>query len=273
MILCRTPSVSNGFSDVTLGKFAGMGNALTFPVQSICFALICIAAIMDDLSLRINKKNIMRVAGQVHVYGDDIIVDSAHAASVVNWIDSFGLKVNEAKSFLAGNFKESCGVDAYMGTDIAPIYVRDRPDSTCIEANTITGLVSLSNRFWLGGYYAASDCLKREVEERLGYSLPLVAQNSSGLGWFTRLESSDATRWCHKLHSWLVKAPVVKPVKRVDKLDGWPALLKFFHVPFIGRSKDHLEKSPIRFQLRIVRRWVPVAQPRGGKPFAFMTPS
>jgi hypothetical protein len=271
MVACRTPSVSNGFSDVTLGKFAGMGNALTFPVQSICFALICIAAIMDDLSLRINKKNLMRVAGHVHVYGDDIIISAKHATSVVNWITSFGLQVNERKSFLAGNFKESCGVDAYKGTDIAPIYVKDRPDNICTEANSIAGLVSLSNQLWDGGYYAASDCIKHEVEERLGYSLPLVARNSSGLGWFTHLEASDATRWCRKLHTWLVKAPVVKSVTRTDRLDGWAALLKFFHVPLLGRSKNHLEKSEVRFQLRIVRRWVPAAQPSGGKSFSFMT--
>ena len=257
MVACRTPTVSNGFSDVTLGKFAGMGNALTFPVQSICFALICIAATMDNLSLRINKKNIERVARNVRVYGDDIIVRREHSSSVVNWILSFGLIVNEKKSFLDGNFKESCGVDAFMGTDIAPIYVKDRPDNTCTEPNSIAGLVSLSNQFWMGGYYATSDLIRTEVEERLGYSLPLVSKSCSGLGWFTRLEASHATRWCDKLHTWLVKAPVLKSILRPDRLDGYAALLKFFSVPLIGRSKKHLEQSSVRFQLRIVRRWVP----------------
>lgn len=271
MIGCRTPSVSNGFSDVTLGKFAGMGNALTFPVQSICFAIICIAATMDDLSLRINKKNIERVARNVRVYGDDIIVRRKHSASVVNWILSFGLIVNEKKSFLAGNFKESCGVDAFRGTNIAPIYVKDRPDNICTEPNSIAGLVSLSNQFWMGGYYAASDSIRNEVEERLGYALPLTSENCSGLGWHIRHGVIRTTRWCDKLHTWLVKAPVIKSIYRRDRLDGYAALLKFFSVPLIGRSKNHLEQSSVRFQLRIVRRWVPVYQPVGCKPFSFMS--
>lgn len=258
MFDCRTPSVSDGFTAVKLGKFAGMGNALTFPVQSICFALICIAATMDSMSLRMCKKNAMRVARNVRVYGDDIIVEASHSTSVVNWLHSFGLIVNERKSFLEGNFKESCGVDAFRGVDITPVYVKPRPDSISTDPSDIASLVSLSNQFWLGGYYLASETIKNEVEERLGYALPLVSKSSSSLGWVSRLDVSAATRWCRKLHKWLVKAPVVKAVSRNDKLDGYPALLKFFHVPLLGRPKGHLEKSSVRFQLRIVQRWVPV---------------
>jgi len=258
MVDCRTSCVNDGFSDVTLGKFAGMGNALTFPVQSITFALICISAILDHLHLRVNKRNAMRVARHIRVYGDDIIVRTEYASSVVNWLHSFGLVVNERKSFLEGNFKESCGVDAFMGVDITPIYVKPRPDNTSTEASDIASLVSLSNQLWLGGYYSASECIKNEVEERLGYSLPLVSKYTSSLGWISRLDASYATRWCSKLHQMLVRAPTIVPCKKDDNLDGYPALLKFFHVPLIGRPLNHLKKTAVRFQLRIVQRWVHV---------------
>jgi hypothetical protein len=254
---CRTPCVQDGFSEVPLGKFAGMGNALTFPVQSIVFAVIAMAATLDSLSLRINKKNLMRVARSVRVYGDDIIVESRHSSSVVNWLSSFGLIVNEKKSFLVGNFKESCGVDAYMGVDITPIYAKPVPDHTSTDPSDIASLVSLSNQFWLGGYYEASECIKNEVEGRLGYVLPLVSKYSSSLGWHSRLDASYATRWCSKLHKLLVRAPVIKSLVRRDPLDGYPALLKFFHVPFIGRPRRHLQQTSVRFKLRIVQKWVP----------------
>jgi len=257
MVGCRTPTVNDGFSDVTLGKFAGMGNALTFPVQSITFTVICICAILDHLSLRINKKNAVRVARHVRVYGDDIIVSTRYASSVVDWLHSFGLIVNERKSFLVGNFKESCGVDAYKGVDITPIYVKPRPDNTSTDPSDLASLVSLSNQFWLGGYYETSDCIKNEVEGRLGYALPLVSRNSSSLGWHSRQDASYATRWCSKLHQLLVRAPTIKSCKRFDKLDGWSALLKFFHVPLVGRPLNHLTQTSVRFKLRIVQRWVP----------------
>lgn len=257
MISCRTPCVTNGFSDVTLGKFAGMGNALTFPVQSVTFALIAMCAILDDLSLRINKRNAMRVARYVRVYGDDIIVNSRHTSSVVDWLQSFGLIVNDRKSFLVGNFKESCGVDAFRGVDITPIYVKPVPDHPSTDPSDIASLVSLSNQFWMGGYYEASESIRNEVEARLGYSLPLVSKDSSSLGWHSRLDASHASRWCDKHQKLLVRAPVVKSINRRDTLDGYPALLKFYHVPLVGRPNRHLQQSSVRFQLRIVRKWVP----------------
>lgn len=258
MVDCRTPSVTCDSKTCNLGKFAGMGNALTFPVQSVTFALICMGAILDDLSLRINKRNALRVARLVRVYGDDIIVHSKHAASVVNWLQSFGLTVNTRKSFLVGNFKESCGTDAFRGNSITPLYIRYRPDDASTEASAVKSLVELSNSLWIAGYYSASETLKNEVEERLGTSLPLVSHRSSALGWITRNGARHINKWCTKLHRWLVKAPVLQTSRRSDKLDGYPALLKFFHVPLLGRPRDHLSKSSVRYQLSIVKRWVPV---------------
>jgi len=258
MFECRTPCVTSPSGDVNLGKFAGMGNALTFPVQSVVFATIAMAAILDFKHLRASKKNLEHAARQIRVYGDDIIVKREFVHHVVHWITLFGLKVNQGKSFFEGNFKESCGVDAYRGVDITPIYLKPRPDTTSTEPNDLGSLVSFSNQCWMEGLYLTAACVADEVEERLGYSLPLVSTSSGSLGWHSRLDASHATRWCDKHHKWLVKAPTILPVKRKDKLDGWAALLKFFHVPLIGRPLKHLEQTSVRFKLRIARRWVPV---------------
>jgi len=258
MMSCRSTSVKSGLISATdLGKFAGMGNALTFPVQSICFAVVCIAAILHQNQQKGSYGQVKRASRHIRVYGDDIIVSSQYAHQCVNWLHDAGLKVNVKKSFLKGNFKESCGVEAYKGVDITPLYIRHRPDQTSTEPSVIAHLVALSNQAWLCGYYKFSTCLKNEVEERLGYSLPLVSVDSGSLGWHSRLDSMTPHKWCKRTQQFLTRTAVLVSLKRKDKLDGYAALLKFFHVPLLGRPKNHLEESSMRYKLRIVLKWVP----------------
>lgn len=51
----------------------------------------------------------------VTVYGDDIIVPSQHAQSVISALKWFGFTPNSRKTFTSGVFRESCGSD-YFGT-------------------------------------------------------------------------------------------------------------------------------------------------------------
>jgi hypothetical protein len=257
MMDCRTPFAECENYHIELGKFAGMGNALTFPVQSVCFAIICIAAILDQRGEKASYWSVKRAARQLRVYGDDIIVGRKYAHQCVTWLEVVGLKVNHNKSFLEGNFKESCGVDAFKGVDVTPLYLRYRPDDQSTEPSVIEGLVATSNQAWLRGLYSFSTCLADEVESRLGTRLPLVSKKSGSLGWHSRLDAMNPTRWNRRLHQLETRALVLKALKRRDRLDGHAALLKFFHVPLLGRDKDHLEKSHIRFKNRLVRTWVP----------------
>lgn len=286
MMDCRSTDV---YSDLTeakqLSKFAGMGNALTFPVQSICFAVICIAAILDSWGKTPTYWNVRRASRCIHVYGDDIVVKREYAHQCVDWLHSVGLKVNTKKSFLSGNFKESCGVDAFRGVDITPLYIKHRPDDGAADPSIIAGLVSLSNTMWLEGLYETSTSLKNEVEERLGKSLPLVSRESGLLGWHSRIDSSNAHKWCKRTHGLLVRGRRLSPVKRKDRIDGYAALLKFFcmakshtedempfakrldHLfPLAGASDDHLESTPIRYKSRITQHWVPVRLSLTGLP-------
>jgi len=258
MMDCRSTHIdSDVMSGQLLAKFAGMGNALTFPVQSVCFAVTCIAAILDQWGLKPTMARVRRAARQIRVYGDDIIINTDYALQCVTWLETVGLKINRSKSFLEGNFRESCGTDAFKGVDVTPLYVRSRPDDMSTEPNAIGGLVSTSNQAWLRGLYEFSAELSREVEERLGYSLPLVAKECGALGWHSRQDAMNPTRWNHRIQAFETRTLVLKPLKRRDRLDGYAALLKFFHVPLLGRGKNHLQESPIRYKLRIGLTWVP----------------
>ena len=283
MMDCRSPKVTcPGKPELNLGKFAGMGNALTFPVQSVCFAVVCIAAILDIQGLSPNYWNVRRASRCIRVYGDDIIIQRKYAHQCVNWLTAVGLKVNESKSYLAGNFKESCGVDAFRGVDITPLYIKHRPDQTVASPSVIAGFVSLSNNLWMRGLYSTSTVLREHVEGLLGRTLPLVSKHSGSLGWHSRLDSMTLHKWCNRTHRFLTRTLALAPIKKDDRLDGYAALLKclslstevqdnnilslhqeedesvrsLFPKP-LAREKDHLSKTTMRYKVRIVQRWVP----------------
>lgn len=268
MVRCRSSQVIDGKVPRTIGKFAGMGNALTFPVQSVVFASIAIAAMLDSIGRKPTRRNVMHAARHVRVFGDDIIVKKQHAHQVVHWLTMAGLKVNHKKSFLEGNFKESCGVDAYKGVDVTPLYLRFRPDNSSLEPKSIAHLVAFSNLAWLRGLYSLSTCVKDEVERRLRKRLPLVSSHCEGLGWVSRQEAFTPHKWNKALHKFEIKTCVLVPLKRKDHLEGWPALLKYFsspedqgvdnlrHLSPIVVIEKHLIETQIRYKSRIRVKWV-----------------
>lgn len=279
MMDCRSKQIYSDRKEAeSLLKFAGMGNATTFPVQSVCFAAISIAAILDSMGLSPTYWNCRRASRHVRVFGDDIIISRRYAHQCVSWLHDFGLKVNVKKSFLEGNFKESCGVDAFKGVDITPLYCRHRPDQHyAADPSIIASFVELSNHLWMECLYEASTCLREDVERQLGRSLPIVARDSGLLGWHTRIDSSEAHKWCSQTHTLMVRSMALYPVKRIDRINGYAALLKYFctskddteskpslatrlHRVLFPKEKDpdHLDKTPIRFKSRIKQRWVPL---------------
>lgn len=264
---CRSSQVQIDDCLIDLEKFAGMGNATTFPVQSVVFAVLAICALTEDK--RPSYWNVRRAASSVRVYGDDIIVPTDKVHQVVSWLTKAGLLVNLRKSFYEGNFRESCGVDAYKGVDVTPMYVRHHPrNASKKDPSALAHYVSLSNQGWLRGFYILSSAIKDMVEKRLRKRLPLVASSCGSLGWHTRQEYYESQRWDSDLHRYVVNAPTLVAVKTRDEIDGYAALLKFFHrpqskylgsipIPALEVDDEHLRRSPIRFQLRVVSRWVP----------------
>ena len=267
ILQCRSSICETGVEEtplLRLRKYAGMGNATTFPIQSVVFALIAICAQLDD-GRRITRRRILEVASRVRVYGDDIIVPSTFAESTVKWIESFGLRVNRQKSFWTGQFRESCGLDSYAGVDVTPVYLKVLPSTaTCnIGASELASLVSTSNSLWERCLYKASECLRYYVEDALG-RLPLVRKDSGSLGWVTRQDATTIQFWNSRLHRFEYSGISVRPTYRKDRLSGYPALLKFFFAPrsesqtdLFNRDIKHLERSPRRFQTRIARSRMP----------------
>lgn len=276
MMECRSPFVQHNGCVRRISKYAGMGNATTFPVQSIVFALVSINAILDSDGQRLSYRNVKRAARRIRIFGDDIIIESQYARQVCSGLESAGLIVNRSKSFLNGNFKESCGTDFYRGVLVTPGYLRYLPDHYKVEPRAVASGVALANLFRMRGYYAASDRLRQWVESYFGRKLPYVSyipflskgkdyvqdtDSPVALGWTDRRGRVSHEKWDSRLHQWLQKAPVVQPVSTADCIDGLPALMKFFHVPMLGRDRTHLSSTTLRYQTKISWRWVPCQSP------------
>lgn len=253
---CRSPKIISDNVEYVLEKYAGMGNATTFPVQSIVFAVIAITALISGTQVP-TYRNVARAARYVRVYGDDIIVPRKYAPEVIRWITNLNLKVNVDKSYTEGNFRESCGVDAFMGVNVTPVYVRHHPSQISRkEPKVVAHFVTRSNMYFDLGHYEAADVCKRWVEEELRSPLPLVTRKSAALGLHSRLDTYEFHSWNKHVQRPQLKAFCVQPVYRKDVVDGNAALLKFFLSSRMSDDSKHNERTPVRFKTRIVRRWV-----------------
>lgn len=126
-----------GGERLPLKKFAPMGSALCFPIQSLVYAAVLEHSTRSD-----------RTPGSQSwsVFGDDLITHETAYERVCDNLALLGLRVNLNKSFRTDvPFKESCGVDAWGGDDITPIYLRSLKKTP----GNLVGLLDLAPRLAL----------------------------------------------------------------------------------------------------------------------------
>ena len=111
----RTGAVEYRGRTIHLEKFSSMGNAFTFELESMIFwALAC--GVCDVLGLPKNWTT---------SYGDDIVIPSEGFELLKRVLTSLGFIINVDKTCFDGPFRESCGKDYFLGTDIRPFYQKD----------------------------------------------------------------------------------------------------------------------------------------------------
>nr|APG77174.1 hypothetical protein [Shahe levi-like virus 3] len=96
-----------------LEKFSSMGNGATFELESLIFyALLYVVCCVDE-------------ERTISVYGDDLICPSDCYDRVIDALSLLGFIPNKEKSFGSGPFRESCGKDYWVGTDVRPVFIKD----------------------------------------------------------------------------------------------------------------------------------------------------
>lgn len=218
---CRTRWLANRIPDtrhfnMKLRKFAPMGSAVTFPVQTIVYASVAVAAVLISQGKRVSTASIRGASHLVQVFGDDMVVPTPALGVTVRLLEYLGLKVNNEKTFGSGYFRESCGVDAFKGFRVDPPYLLD--SRTDVPTDALPTLIEVSNNFYKKGYWHVASWLMT-LPNKISKLIPIVGSDSGTLG-FCSYQGADLshlkTRWNDKLHRDEVR--IFTPVSTVEKL-------------------------------------------------------
>lgn len=147
---------------VRLNKFAPMGSAVCFPVETLVFAACCEVATRRCPSVGDSDNNYC-------VYGDDIVIDCRALSQLQLILASLHMKVNEDKSFWGRQglcFRESCGEYFARGTSVTPLRVSRglfiprewNVRGQCRTPGPRLALISLANECWMRNYSSTRSC-------------------------------------------------------------------------------------------------------------------
>lgn len=105
---------------VRLEKFSAMGNGYTFELETLLFAAMA-QAVAELHNVQVSPRH------GIWVYGDDIIVPTQIADTLLACLRFFGFEPNPKKTFTSGRFRESCGGDFFDGKPVRAHYVKKDP--------------------------------------------------------------------------------------------------------------------------------------------------
>jgi hypothetical protein len=241
---------------ITLRKWAPMGNALTFPVQSLIFYALVRAGIRSRYGENCTD---------IFVFGDDIVFPSKFYDGALYGLVSSGAIPNTTKTFRHGLFRESCGVDAFNGINVTPHRLRR------LDYGTVAGsasLCTLACALVQSGYRLTAEWLYRRLSERWG-KLP-ISNNPHTQGIFrfepctlsTLLKYEPSIRFNDRTHQWETRVLLVKGSTIRPPNDAWWHLQdSLLHITrkgeIVGENSGLAYTVPHRARLQ--RGWSTVA--------------
>jgi len=201
-----------------LRKFAPMGSALCFPIMALTIWSLLTANAPDADT----RESIL-------VYGDDVIVPTAYAASAMAILEAFGLKINQAKSCTQGSFRESCGVDAFQGVNVTPVRFRTVWDESP-RPNVYTSWIAYANQLFDRRRFATYNYIVERLEAVYGpipdksmniSSCPCLRVSSARKDSFKRKTDKNLQKVLYRVR--VEESPSVTQV-----IPGWNMLLRYF---------------------------------------------
>lgn len=244
-----------------LRKYSTMGNATTFPVQSLFFCSIALGCLLYSRKLPVTERS-LRLLGkrQVRVFGDDIIVPADCSGLVVEVLSTLGLKVNANKTFLTGRFRESCGVDAYAGHDVTSVNILKHPQRS--SPGSIVSSVDVHHNLLDGGYAATAHYLQKTVSRLVQDKIRFVRHGSGLFGWSDlcgTYPTRTRTRWNGTLQRLEVQCYRQRSVETRHPAEEHYGLLQFFteaanEVTSAVSTLGYLGRRP---QVKVNLGWVP----------------
>lgn len=182
----RSPLTEVGGKWHRVEKFSSMGNGFTFELETAIFAAICLA---------VNPA--LRPGIDLFVFGDDIIVPKEDGEAVVAALKFLGFTPNPGKTFLSGDFRESCGGDFFRGTAVRGFFLEEYPSEPQDWISFANGIRRVSGCLFNDirrAWFSILDCIPAEVRKCRGpEELGDICIHDNTARWSTRTRSS--IRW------------------------------------------------------------------------------
>lgn len=200
---CRSQYATLDGQRMPLEKFAPMGSAVCFPIESIVFAAV----------VRVAQKHV-GVNTSYCVYGDDIVCHFSVFPEVIRLLEELHFRVNEKKTFWPESpFKESCGKEFYNGDDVTPFriprFFHGWKDGRALRKapQLLAGWISLANRLRNAGLEEA----RRYLVGRLLELCPSVLFSETDE--MLAIQSNYATNF-HLPEKWETERSSISPKRR-----------------------------------------------------------
>jgi hypothetical protein len=240
---------------VLLNKFASMGSALTFPIESMVFHTLVATAICRKQGNFSEGfvKSLRKRSDTLSIYGDDIIIPVDVYPNVVQSLTSLGMKVNESKSFSSGKFRESCGVDAFEGRVVTPAYARAYLPTSRTKSNELVKASELRNQL----YDRFGSCRTVAFLDRLIGGLvkyPSIPYGMVGIGRWSDDPDYSFCRWNPTLFRREWRLATLVSIKRRDPIDSYSALQKSLRTN-LNEDPEHLVFAGRPVATEIHYRW------------------
>lgn len=149
---------------INLKKFAPMGSALCFPIETLIFCACAYLAVLIAKEQGLIRDNETGIYTEMFsVYGDDIIVPLGAYDICCHVLNSLGFRINSEKSYSNSPFKESCGGNYLCGLDVTPIRwkVSFEQEDDHLDSSVYSSMCSFANDFEAKNYRVARCfCLK-----------------------------------------------------------------------------------------------------------------
>lgn len=214
---------------IRIASFAPMGSATCFPVETLVFWAISMASLAetehrdfrDDLSCPDFQK-MSRRACQISCFGDDLIVPIACLDILFTTFSQNGMLVNESKTCYRTPFRESCGSEWYMKTDVSIIRNRQYMYMPGSFSNYPV-ILQLQRKFFLRGLLETAALLvmwAQEIHPVITISIRYAVENDAeDYPVCVRTQ----VRGPYSLQKWLLGLDFFE--RESLKIDKWPCAL------------------------------------------------
>lgn len=203
----RSPTYESEWGCGRYEKFTSMGNGFCFPLETLIFASLCVAA--NDVTGETDYS----------VYGDDIIVRQSTALLLIELLQFYGFRTNVDKTFIFGPFRESCGADYISGVNVRPYILDDLPLTRRDVMKIHNGL--LVNERFIPLVKPMLDFLYREVQDLphkpIGHT---DAQDDAVAVPLDAYMAHWSSRWCPHEQRWLIYRMLDRPVSRPGQVSS-----------------------------------------------------